>query len=166
MKTAIIETTKLLITDTYVYIANEIITDLKVENEQFAGAKFEGVLFENIIFIDCNIQASAFIKTKFIDCKFINCNFSFTKFISCNLVECMFENCNFCITNSLNSNFLTCTFHGTEWKNGAFRLNELVDCKLDENTFKHLHQDGGDNKTLSGIEAFPLYANPMMQLVA
>ena len=78
----------------------------------------------------------------------------------------MFENCNFCITNSLNSNFLSCRFQDSEWKHGAFRNNELVECDLDEETLHHIEIDGENTKTLSDLEAFPLCAIPEMQLVA
>jgi uncharacterized protein YjbI with pentapeptide repeats len=124
MQTTIITNLKTMITGTYKKITSEIIKDQTIAQENIAGGKFEEVVFENVIFIDCEFQSTVFSKTKFIDCKFVNCNFSFTKLNDCNLIACKFENCNFCITNSLNCNFLSCTYINNSWEessnNGTF----------------------------------------------
>ena len=143
------------ISGTYRHIANEIVTNQVIANTQIAGGKYENMVFENVDFEDCTIQASVFLKTKFIDCRFKNCNFSFTKFVSCNLVACTFENCHFCITNSLTCNFLSCTFLDNTWKLGVARQNKMINCYLGDETYFHLEQRGEDNDLLYCFQNSP-----------
>jgi uncharacterized protein YjbI with pentapeptide repeats len=149
MKKVIINQNIQLITSTYIHIVNRTIEAITISNEQLAGGKFDEVVFKNVTFLNCTIQASAFNYTNFIDCEFINCNFSFTKFKNCNLIACVFENCNFCITNSLNSSFQACTFQGNSWKLGAFRDNKLMCCLMDDSTTAHINNNGENISSLS-----------------
>ena len=144
-----------LITDTYTHVQGRTILNITLKDEQISGGKFDRIIFENIIFYNCNIQASSFTETNFVECEFINCNFSFTKFKSCTLVACVFESCNFCITNSLNTDFQTCTFQSNSWKLGVFRDNNIKDCILDYQTEEHITKNGENINYLSTLKDTP-----------
>lgn len=131
METTIIQLEKSLITGTYIGMALEVIKDLALENETISGSRLEEVIFENVIFLNCNFQSTEIIECKFINCKFINCNFLFSKFINCNFIASTIENCTFCITNSLNCNFLSCCYINTTIEQSRINGSQFIDCTLD-----------------------------------
>lgn len=136
------ETTKIIkielkITGTYLAIADEIIKDIEIANENITGCKYENIIFENVKFLNCDFQSTEFLQIKFIDCEFRNCNFNFSKFNNCNLIACKIENCKFCITNSLNCNFLSCTYIANSWVVSANK-GTFFNCNIEENEMSNM----------------------------
>ena len=91
---------------TFQKLENKTFTSYEYNDLTISGARYSDLVFEEIIFINCNLFGTTLENCLFINCLFINCKFQFSHFNNCNFELTSWEDCKWGFTDLSGSEML------------------------------------------------------------
>lgn len=98
----------------------------RIENRRFDGLFAECTTWRNVVFLECEFEASSFCQAQFNDCEFRNCrlhdtNLSKAELAGCKFVACTFDDLRITEPSWMENRFEGCAFEGVSLADVAMR---------------------------------------------